>query len=95
MNKLLHARMPKWPRRLISPQNAIFTQFQTLNDPHLKMFCNPTNLPDNHDSNVAFQMSGKEFSIIIFEELKNDSCPGFEDFLKIQFPSLRPSITEI
>ena len=59
------------------------------------MFCNPTNLPDSHDSNVAFQMSGKEFSIIIFEELKNDSCPGFEDFLKIQFPSLRPSITEI
>ena len=59
------------------------------------MFCNPINLPDSHDSNVAFQMSGKEFSIIIFEELKNDSCPGFEDFLKIQFPSLRPSITEI
>ena len=50
MNKLLHARIPKWPRRLISPQNAIFTQFQTLNDANLMMFCNPTNLPDRQSA---------------------------------------------
>ena len=50
MNKLLHARIPKWPRRLISLQNAIFTQFQTLNDANLMMFCNPTNLPDRQSA---------------------------------------------